>query len=80
MMVVMATAANRGSEIVYVGELSAAGSAGEIGSKLAKLIRLGGVSILLSRLGGGLQVCGNLLCYFRVLCGVRLLQLLQSRE
>jgi len=75
MMVVMAT--DRLSQILDVGELAALRGIREVCRKLAELVRRGRIAIRLGRLGGALQIRGDLLRYLLILAWVGLLKLLE---
>ena len=81
-MVVMATdpATDRISQILDVRKLAAGGGVGEVRRKLAELGRRCRIAVLLGSLGGGLQVCRNLLRDLLILGGVGLLKLLERRQ
>lgn len=77
MMMMVMTAADGLSQILYVGELAALGGAGEVRRQLVKLGRLCRVAAGCGGLRGGVQVGGDLLRNLRVLGRIRLLKLLQ---
>lgn len=75
MMMVMAT--DGLCQVLNVRELVARRGFCEIGGKLVELARRRRIAGRLSRLGGALQVCGDLLGYLLVLRRVGLLKLLE---
>ena len=76
MMVMAATDGLR--QILNVGKLAALGGAGEVRGELVELGGLCRIAVRRGGLGGGLQVCGDLLGDLLVLGWIRLLKLLQS--
>ena len=73
MMMVVATAANRLRQILYVRKLAALGGIGEIGSQLIQLRGSRGIAISSRGLRSILQVGGDLLRHLLILGGIRLL-------
>ena len=65
------------SQILKIGQLAGAGSRGKIGCELIQLGGGRGISARRRRLSGVLQVGSDLLRDLLILCGVRLLKLLE---
>lgn len=77
MPAMMMPAADRLRQIQHVGKLAALRGVGEIRRKGGELRSRGGVAVRSGRLGGALQVGGDLLRYLLVLGWVGLLKLLE---
>jgi len=75
MVVVMATHGLR--HVLDVGELAAGRGIAEVRRQLVELSCRGRITARRGSLGGGLQVCGDLLCDLLILGRVRLLKLLE---
>ena len=73
----MMMAAGRLRQVLEVGELAAGRGVLEVGRKLVELARRRRVAACLGRLGGALQVGGNLRGDLLVLSRIRLLKLLE---
>lgn len=77
-MMMVVAAADRLREILDVWQLPGLRGGGEIRRELVELAGRGRIAGRLGRLGGALQVGGDLRGYLLILRGVRLLQLLQG--
>lgn len=76
-MVMMAmTAADRLGQILDIGDLAVGRSTLEVGRELAQPVRRCRIAFSLSRLGGVLQIRGDLLGDLPILTRIRLLELL----
>ena len=80
MTVMMAAAADGRRQILNIGELPGLRGSAEVGRKLVKLVRSGGITLRLGRLNGALQVRGDLLCHLLILSWVGLLKLLKLAQ
>lgn len=80
MMAVPVASAHCLREIRDIGELAAGRGVSEVGRECGELARRGRIPVVLSGLGGGLQIRSNLLRNLRVLGRIRLLKLLERAQ